>query len=128
MKNRRLLHVVLPMLLFLSCTYYQYNAFPLDRQACVNLSSKNYKIIGSATGYAEAPYVLFIAQDTQNLFQRANHSLTMRAHLIEHSRALINVTVDVSIVGFYPLYYTKVCYMSGDVIEFTNDSIDTDTK
>jgi len=87
----------------------------------VQLSRSNYKVVDSVTGSATASYALMVFGPLeQNLIGQARREMIKNANLVGYSKAIANVTIDYKITWFYPLFYQKTYYVSGEVIEFTD--------
>jgi len=85
----------------------------------VELSKKNFQVIGSVTGESSAGYVFGVfGPSKQNLMDQARRDMISKAKLTGASRAVANITTDLKKTA-YPFYSKITIYVSGDVIEFT---------
>ncbi len=85
----------------------------------VVLSKKNFKIVSSVKGEAEANYVFGIGAFTKKaLIEEARTKMLEKANLIGSSKAVINETVELTHT-FLPFYRKYNVTVSAYVIEFT---------
>lgn len=84
----------------------------------VELESKNFKVVDSVLGEASAEYIFGFGPLEQDLFNRARRDMISKADLIGHSKAIVNLTTDFKIHTFFPFWFKKTIYVSGEVIEF----------
>jgi hypothetical protein len=125
MMNKKIPVLILSFMficMFAGCTYFQggYIGHSIDTQ--VHLSKANYKVLGSATGQSSAKYILgLFGSSEQNLMDQARRDMINKAKITGGPRAVINLTTDIKQTGCLPFIITKTCYVSGEVIEFTNE-------
>lgn len=86
----------------------------------VQLSEKNFEVVGQAEGTAEVEYVLiFGGLKKRALFNDAYSQMVENAQLNSSSRALTNILTEEQISGFPPFYYKRTLSVKSNVIEFT---------
>jgi hypothetical protein len=86
----------------------------------VELSKKNFKVLGRVTGTATATYYLgFGGMKNKDLINMATADMVAKANLTGTSKALINTTTDIHKGGLPFLYHQITVTVSAQVIEFT---------
>ena len=99
------------------------NAFVLNQNmnsTQVQLSQKNYEVVGKALGDSEVSYVLvFGGAKKRRLFENAYAEMVENANLTSGAKALTNIVTEEHIGGVPPFYYTRTVTVSANVIEFT---------
>jgi len=113
--------LILSACLFSSCSFIHRGTLDSCTQTHVVLSNANFKVIGSVSGYAEAPYFLFIPTSDVDLYAAARQNMISKADIYNFSKAIINITVDFCQVGIFPLYYKETCTIAGDVVVFLDE-------
>lgn len=120
MKRLRILFFALIALFSVSCSIHQgltFNQNSNDTQ--VVLSKKNYKILNSVKGEAEAVYFFGIgAIHKKALIDQARTSMLEKSNLVGSSKAVIRETVEITHT-FFPFVRKYNVTVSGYVIEFT---------
>lgn len=85
----------------------------------VVLSKKNFKVIESVQGEAQAMYVFGIGGLSKKaLIAEARVNMLSKANIIGGSKAIINETVEVK-QSFFPVVRLYNVTVSGHIIEFT---------
>ncbi|HEY1047524.1 MAG TPA: DUF6567 family protein [Bacteroidia bacterium] len=85
----------------------------------VELSKKNYVIIGKVSGTSSARYVFAIGGlANKTLLTKARAQMYDNAKLEGTSKAIINETIEEHWTMIEPLYFEKTLTVSGYVIEF----------
>lgn len=114
-----LLIVFLPMILITSCGIHSAMVGNINNSNTnVELSKKNFKIIGRVSGSSTATYVFGIGGlSNKNLIERAKAE--MLGQLSGGSRAIINVTTESHYTLIVPFFYRKTITVSAHLIEFT---------
>lgn len=88
-------------------------------QSNVDLTQKNYRVVGIVQGEAEAKYVFGIGGLSKRAAQaNATANMMKNAHL-SGSQAIINTTIEEKILGCAPFYVKRRITSYGQVIEFT---------
>lgn len=88
-------------------------------QTNVELSKKNFTVLEKVSGVSTNTYILGIGgMQNRALLEKAKNDMMSKAQL-SGSKAVVNITYDKHISGFFP-FYSKVTYtVSGYIIEFT---------
>jgi hypothetical protein len=85
----------------------------------VQLSQKNFRIIGKVKGSADVSYVLiFGGLNKKQLFNNAYANMMDSADLSTGSRTLANIVTEEHVGGVPPFYFTRTVTVSANVIEF----------
>lgn len=114
-----LIGLMIVLAMFLAGCSSQYGYIGHTMQTQVQLSGKNFKVVDSVTGISSAIYVLMVFGPLeQNLMDQARRDMIRKANLLGYSKAIVNVTTDVKTTLFYPFFFQKTCYVSGEVVEF----------
>lgn len=88
-------------------------------QTTVELSKKNFNILGKVTGKSTNTYVLGIGgMSNKALLEQAKNNMITNANL-SGSKALINITYDKHFNGFVPFYSVVTITASAYIVEFT---------
>lgn len=88
-------------------------------QTNVELSKKNFNILGNVSGVSTNTYVLGIGgMSNKALLEKAKSNMMTSANL-SGSKALINITYDKHINGFFPFFSKVTITASANVVEFT---------
>lgn len=85
-------------------------------QTEVQLSQANFDVIKSVTGEAKADYFFGIGSPQQDLLAQAKQDMIGKANL-KGSQALVNVTTDTKISGFF-FWFQKTAYVSAEIVQF----------
>lgn len=97
---------------------YVYNHNANNTQ--VNLGSKNFEVLGRASGDSEVSYVLlFGGARKRKMYQDAYAEMIENANLTSGSKAVTNIVTEEHVGGFAPFYFTRTITVSASVIEFT---------
>ncbi len=85
----------------------------------VELAEGNFRVLDRVSGSASATYVLGIGGFNNTvLIENAKAEMLENANLGEGSRAIANVSTDIYIGKYFPIYYEKTVTVSAHVIEF----------
>lgn len=85
----------------------------------VELSKKNFNIQGKTVGVSSNTYILGIGgMSNRSLLEKAKNEMMNNANL-SGSKAIINITYDKHISGFFPFYSKKTITASAHIVEFT---------
>ena len=88
-------------------------------QTNVELSKKNFTILGKVSGKSTNTYVLgFGGSSNRALLESAKNEMMKNANL-SGSKAVINITYDKHYNGFIPFYSKLTITASAYIIEFT---------
>ena len=88
-------------------------------QTTVELSKKNFNVIGKLTGISTNVNVLGIGgASNKALLEKAKNNMMENANL-SGAKTVINITYDKHYNGFFPFYTKKTVTASGYIIEFT---------
>lgn len=88
-------------------------------QTNVELSKKNFNILGKVSGVSTNSYVFGIGgMSNKALLEKAKNNMMINANL-SGSKAVINITYDKHYNGFYPFYSEVRVTASAYIIEFT---------
>jgi hypothetical protein len=86
----------------------------------VHLSGDNFKVIDQVSGSSEDSYVCLIGgMKKKQLYENAYSAMMKKANLLNGSKAIINVTTEEHVSGFFPFYLKRTITVSAQVIEFT---------
>jgi hypothetical protein len=86
----------------------------------VVLSKKNFKVIASVKGEAEASYFLGMGGISKNgLIQEAKTDMFSKADIIGGAKAVINETVEIKNTMYLGIITKKKVTVSANIIEFT---------
>lgn len=122
MRSKLVLSIsVLSLLLFISsCGVHQaVTANHTANNTEVQLSKKNYVIVGKVTGSSNAQYVLgFGGIANKSLLSKARADMYEKAKLEGTSKAIINETIETHVTMIQPLYMQKTLTVSGYIVEF----------
>ena len=88
-------------------------------QTNVELSRKNYRVIGTVEDQASITRVLGIGGLSRKAIKANSHAEMVKNANLKGSQALINVTTDTKTRGFVPFYTKNVYTTHGQIIEFT---------
>lgn len=88
-------------------------------QTNIDLGQKNYRIIGTVEGSAQAAYILGIGGLSSKAVQANSHAEMIKNANLTGSQAIINTSTENKQRGFAPFYWKKVVTTYGQVIEFT---------
>ncbi len=85
----------------------------------VELAESNFRILDRVSGSASATYVLGIGGFNNTvLIENAKSEMLANANLDGGSKAIANVSTDIYIGKFFPVYYQKTVTVSAHVVEF----------
>lgn len=88
-------------------------------QTNVELSKKNFNILGKVSGESTNTHIFFIGgMSNTALLEKAKNDMMANANL-SGSKAVINVTYDKHYNGFLPFYSKVTITASAYIIEFT---------
>ncbi|MDX2003353.1 MAG: DUF6567 family protein [Chitinophagales bacterium] len=119
MKRILLLLTIGGVMLLSSCGVH----FPLSHNlnqtvTNVELGEKNYTVVKTVSGEAEAQYILFFGGlKKRSLMELAKKEMIAQAEMEGKSRALINVTVEEYVKSYVFVVKRKVI-VTGQVVEF----------
>ncbi len=86
----------------------------------VHLSGNNFKVIDYVSGSSQASYVLAIGgMKKRQLYENAYSRMMKNAHLMNGSKAIINVMTEEHLSGFAPFFVRRTITVSAQVVEFT---------
>lgn len=107
-------------LLLSGCAFHQEATHNVNNlETSVQLSQKNYKVIGTVSGESQQTYVFGIGgMSKKSLTQSALSEMMRNADLKGRARAIINTTVQYKDQGLIIIYKRKAI-ATGTVIEFT---------
>ena len=88
-------------------------------QTNVELSQKNYRVVGTVEGQASITRVLGIGGISKKAIKANSHAEMVKNANLKGSQALINVTTEIKMRGFIPFYTKNVYTTHGQIIEFT---------
>jgi hypothetical protein len=84
----------------------------------VELSKKNFVVLGRVDGQASDMYVLGFGGLSKVLYGRAKNDMLQKIKMQGKARAVIDVTFDVH-TSFYLLLFFQTVTATGTIIEFT---------
>lgn len=85
----------------------------------VNLSKKNFTVLGRVSGASAATYVFGIGGLTnKSLLGNATSNMLDNADLTGGSKAIVNLSSETHYSLIVPFYYRKTVTVSANVIEF----------
>lgn len=88
-------------------------------QTNVELSKKNFNILGKVSGKSSNTHVFFIGgMSNRSMLEKAKNDMMANANL-SGSKAVINVTYDKHYNGFLPFYSKVTVTASAYIVEFT---------
>ena len=88
-------------------------------QTTVELSKKNFNILGKVSGKSSNTYVFGIGgMSNKALLEQAKNNMMANANL-SGSKAVINITYDKHFNGFAPFYSSVTITASAYIVEFT---------
>jgi hypothetical protein len=88
-------------------------------QTNVELSKKNFNILGKVSGISTNTYILGIGGSANRaLLEKAKNEMMKNANLTG-SKAIVNVTYDKHFNGFFPFYSKVTVTASANIVEFT---------
>ncbi|MEC5166254.1 hypothetical protein RCH18_001990 [Flavobacterium sp. PL11] len=88
-------------------------------QTSVELSKKNFNILGDISGVSSNTYILgFGGNANRSLLEKAKSEMMKNAKL-SGSKALVNLTYDKHVNGFFPFYSKVTITASANIVEFT---------
>jgi len=104
-----------------SCGYNHMNVLNHNQNNTqVELSQKNFEVVGEVKGNAEVNYVLiFGGRKKQELYNTAYSEMLEKANLVGESKVLSNIITEEHIGGIPPFYFTRTLTLKANVIEFT---------
>lgn len=104
-----------------SCGFHNAHSLNVQNNSTnVELSKKNFKVIGQVKGSASHTYVIgFGGLEKRALLDEAKRQLYENAKLEGTSKAIINTTVEYHTMFITELYVKRTVTVSGWVIEFT---------
>lgn len=88
-------------------------------QTNVNLSEKNYRVVGDIQGSAKATYVLGIGGLSQKAIEANATADMLKNAKLNGSQAIINTSTEVKNRGVAPFYWKRVITTHSQIIEFT---------
>ncbi len=88
-------------------------------QTNVELSQKNYRVIGTVEGSSKIARVFGIGGLSQEAIRANAHAAMVKNAKLTGSQAIINTTTEVKQRGVLPFYWKTVVTSHGQVIEFT---------
>ena len=88
-------------------------------QTNVDLAKKNYRVVGTAEGSAQAAYVLGIGGLSKRAIEANATAEMFKKAKLTGSQAIINTTTEEKHRGVAPLYWKRVITTQGQIIEFT---------
>jgi len=90
-----------------------------NNQTTVELSKKNFNVLGKVTGKSTNTYILGVGgMSNKALLEKAKNNMMENANL-SGSKALINITYDKHYNGFAPFYSVVTITASAYIVEFT---------
>ena len=84
----------------------------------VVLQKNNFKVLGTASGEADATYIFAVGLNKQTLVSQAKQRMIENAKLEGTSKAIINMSVEEH-VTFILVYMKRTIKVHGIVIEFS---------
>lgn len=124
MKMRKL-SIVMTIVILSSCltSCGVSNAFVFNHNSNttqVQLSQKNFEVVGQVVGDAEVSYVLiFGGAQKRRLYENAYSEMIKDANLTSGAKALTNMVTEEHVGGVPPFFYKRTITVSANVIEFT---------
>ncbi|MCW2119611.1 DUF6567 family protein [Flavobacterium sp. 7A] len=90
-----------------------------SNQTNVELSKKNFNVIGTASGVSTNTYIFGIGGSSNRaLLEKAKSEMIKNANLTG-PKAIVNVTYDKHFNGFFPFYSQVTVTASANIVEFT---------
>ena len=87
-------------------------------QTNVDLSQRNYRVIGTATGTAKVAYVFGIGGLSGKAIRANAYADMVKNANLTGAQAIINTTTEEKQRGVTPFYWKKVVTSHGQIIEF----------
>ncbi len=118
---RKLLFLLIGItFLFSSCAVHSGLTTNLNNHTTeVVLSKKNFKVIESVQGEAQAMYVFGIGGLSKKaMIAKAKANMLSKANIVGGSKAIINETVEIK-HSFFPIVRLYKVTVSGHIVEFT---------
>jgi len=108
------------MFLLSSCAIHNGLTSNLNNHSTeVVLSKKNFKVVGSVQGEAQAMYIFGIGGLSKKaMIAEARANMLANANIVGTSKAIINETVEIK-HSFFPFVRLYKVTVSGHIIEFT---------
>lgn len=88
-------------------------------QTNVDLSQKNYRVIGTVEGSATISRVLGIGGVSKKAIKDNAYANMVKNAKLSGSQAIVNTTTEVKNRGVVPFYVKTVVTTTGQVVEFT---------
>ncbi len=88
-------------------------------QTNVELSQKNYRVIGTVEGSSKVGRVLGIGGLSREAIKANAYADMVKNAKLTGSQAIINTTIDMKQRGVFPFYWKTVVTSHGQVVEFT---------
>lgn len=88
-------------------------------QTNVELSKKNYRVVGTVEGTAKISRVFGIGGLSQRAIRENAYNQMVKKAKLTGSQAIINTTTEMKTRGLPPFYMRSVVTTYGQVIEFT---------
>lgn len=109
------------VLMLTSCGVNQAIVFNNNQNATqVQLGEGNFRNVGKVAGADSVKYVLiFGGVRKKHMYENAYAAMLDKADLSAGARAVVNVTTEEHVGGFFPFCYKRTITVSGRVIEFT---------
>ena len=113
--------VLMTIILMTSCGFHSAMVGNINNNVTnVELSKKNFTVIGKVSGSSSATYIFGIGGlFNKSLVEKAKSKMLAKADIIGSSKAIINVTTEAHISIVYPLFYQRTITVSGHIVEFT---------